>query len=141
MKTYKKIHKSLLQLLTYGLINLWSIQAFANNKTTGLGIGLDTDLRPTTLPSQTLTSTKPQDAIIQTVGNIIDFIILISGSLSVFFIVYAGLQYVLARGQDDGISQAKNNITWVVIGLITMFFSMVIVRFVISVTLGLEEVN
>lgn len=141
MKTYKKIHKSLLQLLTFGLINLWSIQAFANKKTTGLGIGLDTDLRPTTLPSQTLTSTKPQDAIIQTVGNIIDFIILISGSLSVFFIVYAGLQYVLARGQDDGISQAKNNITWVVIGLITMFFSMVIVRFVISVTLGLEEVN
>lgn len=141
MKTYKKIHKSLLQLLTFGLINLWSIQAFANNKTAGLGIGLDTDLRPTTLPSQTLTSTKPQDAIIQTVGNIIDFIILISGSLSVFFIVYAGLQYVLARGQDDGISQAKNNITWVVIGLITMFFSMVIVRFVISVTLGLEEVN
>lgn len=105
--------------------------------------GLDEDLRPSTLPNagNLPEDASAQDFIIRTVGNIIEFIMLISGTLAVFFIVYAGLQYVLARGQDDKISQAKNNLQWIIGGLILMFFAMAIVRFIVTATLGLEEVN
>lgn len=127
--------------LYYYLLATAIITSNFNKQALAQGIPLNQDLRPSTLPSQTLSSTKPEEAIIETAGNIINFIILISGSLSVFFIVFAGLQYVLALGQDEGIGKAKNNLKWIIIGLITMFFSMVIVRFIITATLSLEEVN
>jgi type IV secretory pathway VirB2 component (pilin) len=112
-------------------------------KQTSFAQVLDEDLRPSTLPNagNLPEGTSAQDFIIRTVGNIIEFIMLISGTLAVFFIVYAGLQYVLARGQDDKISEAKNNLQWIIGGLILMFFAMAIVRFVVTATLGLEEVN
>lgn len=114
-----------------------------NQNQTSFAQVLDEDLRPSTLPNagNLPEGTSAQDFIIRTVGNIIEFIMLISGTLAVFFIVYAGLQYVLARGQDDKISEAKNNLQWIIGGLILMFFAMAIVRFVVTATLGLEEVN
>ena len=134
MKTISKIQTFYYSIATTILLKFFTIQSHAQ------GTPLDSDLRPSTLPTQSI-STNPQEAIYQTVGNLINFIILISGSLSVFFIIYAGFQYVSSLGQDDGIGRAKNNIKWIIIGLITMFFSMVIVRFIISAILALEEVN
>lgn len=106
-------------------------------------IGLDPDLRPSSLPSTGSfeQGQTAQSYVIRVIGNLIDFIMAISGGLAVFFIVYAGFQYVLARGQDDKIATAKTNLQWIIGGLILMFFAMVIVRFVVTVTLGLEEVN
>lgn len=106
-------------------------------------IELNNDLKPDIIPSTGSISENQtvQSYLIRIIGNIIDFIIAISGGLAVFFIVYAGLQYVLARGQDDKISTAKTNLQWIIGGLILMFFAMAIVRFLVTVILGLEEVN
>ncbi len=129
-----------LKFFLYTLATTASLGIF--NKTYAQ-IGLDPDLKPDTLPTTGAfqNGQTAESFVIRVVGNIIDFIMAISGGLAVFFIVYAGFQYVSARGQDDQLSTAKNNLQWIIGGLILMFFSMVLVRFVVTVILGLEEVN
>jgi hypothetical protein len=129
--------------IQYTLYSIAFTTSLAMAKTANAQQGLDESLKPNILPSTggLAEGQTVQSYVIRIIGNIIDFIIAISGGLAVFFIVYAGLQYVLARGQDDKISTAKSNLQWVIGGLILMFFAMVIVRFLITVILGLEEVN
>lgn len=117
-----------------------------NIQETKAQIGLDPSLKPNSLPggqvnTQTPTDVTPEALVISSVGNIINLLMLLSGSLAVFFIVYSGFQYVASRGEDSEISKAKNTLTWVIYGLIIMFFAMAIVRFILSITLSLEEVN
>lgn len=129
--------------IKYFIYSLAFTLSISLSKNSFAQIGLDDSLRPSTLPTtpNMEANQNAQSFIIRIIGNIIDFIMAISGGLAVFFIVYAGLQYVMARGQDDQISTAKNNLQWIIGGLILMFFSMVLVRFVVTVMLGLEEVN
>lgn len=129
--------------IKYFLYSLAFSTSISLSKTSFAQIGLDDSLRPSTLPTTPTLETgqSAQSFAIRIIGNVIDFIMAISGGLAVFFIVYAGLQYILARGQDDKISTAKNNLQWIIGGLILMFFAMVLVRFVVTVMLGLEEIN
>ena len=49
--------------------------------------------------------------------RIITFLITISATIAVLMIVWAGIQYLTAYGNEDKTTQAKKTITWALIGL------------------------
>jgi hypothetical protein len=52
--------------------------------------------------------------LLKTIVN--DILIPVGGVVAVIMIIYAGFLYVTARGNDTKITEAKNALTWAVIG-------------------------
>lgn len=52
--------------------------------------------------------------------------------IAVLFIIYAGFQVVIGGGDEEKTKKAKNTITYVVVGIIIMWLSYSIVRWVLD---------
>lgn len=63
---------------------------------------------------------------------IIRVLSIVVGAVSVIMIIIGGLRYVLANGDSNAVSGAKNTIMYAVIGLVIVLFAQVIVSFVYS---------
>jgi hypothetical protein len=77
---------------------------------------------PTNLP-------KAKDNLLQTV--LTDIFILL-GAISVLMLVIAGVRYVFSRGNSDATAQAKNMITYSLMGLVIAALAASIVSFVLN---------
>jgi hypothetical protein len=66
------------------------------------------------------------------VGRVIKFIIGISGTAALLVFIYGGGLWLFSRGKDDMIGKGKKAMVSAVIGLIIIFSSYVLVRFIIS---------
>lgn len=64
--------------------------------------------------------------------KIVDYVIPITGLISVAFLVYGGIQYMTAGGADDKIKSAVKTITGAIIGLIIVFAAVAIRNTVFS---------
>jgi hypothetical protein len=53
--------------------------------------------------------------------------IIFAAGLSVFYIFYGGISFILSGGQEDKIKQAVHTIRYAIIGLIVVIFSVAIV--------------
>jgi hypothetical protein len=67
--------------------------------------------------------------------NIVDLLnlgvaiaILLAGTLSVFYIFYGGISFILSGGQEDKIKQAVHTIRYAIIGLIVTILSVTLVK-------------
>lgn len=67
--------------------------------------------------------------------NIVDLLnlgvalaIIIAGALSVFYIFFGGISFILSGGQEDKIKAAVHTIRYAIIGLIVTIFSVTIVK-------------
>ena len=67
--------------------------------------------------------------------NIIDLLnlgvaiaIILAGTLSVFYIFFGGISFILSGGQEDKIKQAVHTIRYAIIGLIITIFSVTIIK-------------
>ena len=69
--------------------------------------------------------------------NVSKWILGIVGSLALVMFVYGGLSFILSTGSREKISQARKIIVAAVIGLIIVFASYLIIRFVLR-SLGLD---
>ena len=76
-------------------------------------------------------------------GNLIDFIrdginlaIGLAGLVAVGFLVYSGVQYIVAAGDEGKVEKATKGITYSVVGLIISFISVLIVNFVLERVIG-----
>ena len=67
-----------------------------------------------------------------TLNQILSDVFILLGAISTLMIVIAGLRYVMARGQPDKTTQARNIIQYSVIGLIISSLAYAIVAFVIT---------
>jgi len=72
-------------------------------------------------------------------GNLLAFIksalntiIALAALVAVGILVYSGIQYILASGDDNKIEKATKGITYAIIGLVICFISMLIVQFVLT---------
>ncbi|HMT18627.1 MAG TPA: hypothetical protein PKD15_01185 [Candidatus Saccharibacteria bacterium] len=54
------------------------------------------------------------------------------GTAAFIIMVYAGMKFVLARGNSDGVAKARNTIIYAAVGLIISIMSFAIVRFVVK---------
>lgn len=67
---------------------------------------------------------------IEIINRGIAYAIIIAGFLSVVFIFFGGISFILSGGQEDKIKQAVSTIRYAIIGLIVSLTAVIIVGFV-----------
>lgn len=67
---------------------------------------------------------------LEIINRAIAYAIIIAGFLSVIFIFFGGISFILSGGQEDKIKQAVSTIRYAIIGLIVTLLAVVIVGFV-----------
>ena len=77
---------------------------------------------------------------IEVINRAIAYGIVIAGFLSVVFIFYGGISFILSGGAEDKIKQAVSTIRYAIIGLIVTLMAVVIVA-VVGSALGLNVVE
>ncbi len=70
-----------------------------------------------------------KDGILTTIAKIFA---MVTGVISVFMIIIAGLRYILSAGDSSKTAQAKNTIMYAAIGLVVASVAASIVQFVLS---------
>ena len=66
------------------------------------------------------------------VGGIISYLMGLVGILAVAALVYGGIMYMTSGGSEERVKQAKNIITYAIIGLVVAVLSYIIVNTVIQ---------
>ncbi len=77
---------------------------------------------------------------LEVINRAIAYAIIVAGFLSVVFIFYGGISFILSGGAEDKIKQAVSTIRYAIIGLVVTLFSVVIVAFV-GRAMGLDVIQ
>ena len=92
------------------------------------------------IPAPSNTSLAGNDTInnfLTGTGGIIDTVfgvfLLIAGVLAVFYLVWAGIQYITAGGSPDKAKAARQGIINAIIGIVVIVAAFFIVRFAVSI--------
>ncbi len=70
------------------------------------------------------------------IGQVINAILGVVGSLALLMFVYGGLTWMTAAGNEEKIKKGKGILMWATIGLVVIFTSYAVLRFIISVLQG-----
>lgn len=81
-------------------------------------------------------STAGYSDLISFVQGTINFIVAISALIAVGYLVWAGIQYILSAGDEGKIEKAQKTIIYALVGLIIVFISPLIIRFILTEVLG-----
>ena len=81
-----------------------------------------------TLPNPLGTVSSPQVLI----GRVINSVLGIVGSLALMMFVYGGLTWMISSGNQEKIKKGRDIILWSAIGLVVIFMSYALTRFVLS---------
>ena len=68
------------------------------------------------------------------IATIINWLLMFSGLVTVVLIIYAGIRFVSSGGDPKQVEGAKKILTYAILGLILIFLSFAIVRFIAQVT-------
>lgn len=78
--------------------------------------------------------------VVEIINRGIAYAIIIAGLLSVIFIFFGGISFILSGGRDDKIKQAVSTIRYAIIGLVITILSVVIVG-TVGKALGLDIIK
>jgi len=73
----------------------------------------------------------PKD-LLGLLGIVIEILMALVGTISVLFIIIGGFQYITSAGNYDNIRNAKNTITYAIIGLVASLMSFAVITFIID---------
>jgi len=134
---------NLKQILSRTQYIIFSALFFILPSQTHAGVTLPDSLRPSTLPTKkilTLTQDVKIESQVQSiVGDILTSAMYLTGGVAVVMIIVAGIRYAISGGDDTQTGEAKNTIKWVIFGLLILFTSLSIIRFVVQITVGVSE--
>ena|SRR5450759_2262764 len=109
------------------------------------------DVRGGTLPD--VVSTCPPDAVCLEnplgnsdaarspqilLGNIIRSVLDVVGSLALVMFIYGGFTWMLSAGNPERVNKGKQIIIWATLGLVIIFTSYALVRFILTTLAGPE---
>ena len=77
---------------------------------------------------------------LEVINRAIAYAIIASGFLSVIFIFYGGISFILSGGQEDKIKQAVSTIRYAIIGLVVTMLSVAIVA-IVGRAMGLNVIQ
>lgn len=66
------------------------------------------------------------------VATILDQVFGILGIIALCIIIYSGIKYILSFGKKDQAKKALNYMTWAAIGLVVIFLSYAVVKFILQ---------
>jgi threonine/homoserine/homoserine lactone efflux protein len=76
------------------------------------------------------------DSLITFIIETINLAVGLSALVAVAFLVYAGFQYIISQGEGERAEKAQRSIIYVLIGLILVFISPLLIRFILTQVLG-----
>ncbi len=91
-------------------------------------VGIPDSTNTVTLPSPLPKDMTPQILI----GKIIKAVLGIVGSLALVMFIYGGFTWMLAGGNAEKVTKGRNILVWATIGLVVIFFSYALVKFVLG---------
>ncbi len=62
----------------------------------------------------------------------LNLVISLAALIAVAFLVYSGIQYIVASGDEGKVEKATKGITYAIVGLVICFISILIVNFVLE---------
>lgn len=68
-----------------------------------------------------------------TVSNVLSLVFGVLGGIALIIIVYAGIQFILSRGEPQKAATARNTIIYAGVGLAIAVSAFTIVRFTVSI--------
>jgi hypothetical protein len=71
------------------------------------------------------------------VGNILNAALGLLGSISLLMFIYGGVTWVTSGGATERVQKGKNIVTWAVLGLLLVFSSYALLRFVLGAFTGI----
>ncbi|MEK9159698.1 MAG: hypothetical protein AAB383_03125 [Patescibacteria group bacterium] len=77
---------------------------------------------------------------IEVINRAIAYAIIVAGFLSVVFIFFGGISFILSGGQEDKIKQAVSTIRYAIIGLVVTMLSVAIVA-IVGRAMGLNVIQ
>lgn len=82
-----------------------------------------------------------QDDLIGWIRAILMFIVGLAGLIAVAILIFNGIKYMTASGDEQKIQSATSGITWAVIGLVVVGIAWLIVNFVINRIIQMDPDN
>lgn len=79
-----------------------------------------------------LTNPLGSDDIPTLAGRVIEAVLGIVGSLALIMFIYGGVIWMTAAGNEQSVTKGKNIVLWATLGLVVIFSSYALVKFVIS---------
>lgn len=73
------------------------------------------------------------------IGKIISVAVGVVGSLALVIVIYGGIMWMIAAGNETQMANAKKTIMWGVFGLLIVLLSYVIVRAILTKVIGISE--
>lgn len=64
------------------------------------------------------------------VGRVTNALVYLVGALSIIMIVVGGIRYVISNGDPKKVADAKNTVTYAIVGIIVALLAFAIVKFV-----------
>ena len=101
--------------------------AQSTNQTAG---GTDTTVSLTNPLANAGATTPP--TIPELIGRVINGALGVVGSIALVMFIYGGFTWMTAAGNSEQVTKGKNIIVWAAIGLVVIFASYSLVRFVIQ---------
>ena len=129
-----KLFKSFLVLSSLILFGFSAHQVLAQATTTvnlGSGATSTVNLAPIHLDNP-LSVDTPQELI----GTVINAALGIIGSIALIMFIYGGFIWLTSSGNEQKVTQGRNILMWAAIGLVIIFLSYALVKFVITDLIG-----
>jgi len=73
------------------------------------------------------------DALIRSVGNVISLLLTIGIILSLAFLIWGGLMWIMSEGDKTKVDAARNTIIYAIAGIAIMFLSIFVIQFLGSI--------
>ena len=73
------------------------------------------------------------------IGRVISIAIGVVGSLALVIVVYGGIMWMTAGGNDSKVAKAQKTIMWGFLGLVVVLLSYVIVRAILDKVIGITN--
>lgn len=73
------------------------------------------------------------DSATDVVGDLVNAMLFIVGALSVIMIIVAGIMYVTSAGNANRVSQAKNTLTYAIVGVVVAMLAYAVVNWVVKI--------
>ncbi len=81
-----------------------------------------------------LTNPLKANSVPALIGNVINGVLGVVGSLALLMFIYGGFTWMLSGGNSSAVERGKNILMWAAIGLVIIFMSYALVSFVIKTT-------
>lgn len=72
------------------------------------------------------------NSVQQLIGKVIEAVLGVVGSLALIMFIYGGITWMTAAGNEQSVTKGKNIVMWAALGLVVIFSSYALVKFVIQ---------